>query len=229
MPQSTEPPLSGRRAQAARNDEVILEAARAVFVANPDAPISAVAERAQVGISALYRRYESKEDLLRKLCGDGLQRYIAEVEAAVRDERDPWIAFSDFMRRIVDADTTSLTLRLAGSFTPTEELYREADRAQQLNLRLFERTRAAGAIRADVQPDDISLVFEQIAAIQLGDEHRTRELRQRYLTVVLDGLSARPGTPLPGRPPQWEEMSERWRGPSHDATASPRRAGRGGS
>ena len=84
------------------------------------------------------------------------------------------------------------------------------------HVKLVERTRAAGATRLDVEPDDISVLFEQIAAIQLGDERRTRELRQRYLTVVLDGLRARPGTPLPGRPPRWEEISERWRGPLPD-------------
>lgn len=226
MREGTQPPLSGRRAQAARNDEVILDAARAVFVANPDAPISAVAEHAGVGISALYRRYPSKEELLRKLCGDGLQRYIAEVETALRDDRDAWTAFSDFMRRAVDANTSSLTLRLAGTFTPTEELYRHAARAQQLSLRLFERTRTAGAIRPDVEPDDISLLFEQIAAIQLGDESRARELRQRYLTLVLDGLSPRQGTPLPGRPPRWEEISARWSGPSQAEARAARGATR---
>src|SRR5215472_17437298 len=121
-------PLSGRRAQAARNDRLILEAARSVFVADPEAPISAVAERAGVGISALYRRYASKEDLLRHLCLDGLQRYIG---AAVADEGDPWNAFATFMRRVVEADTPSLTNRLAGTYTPDEELYREAARAQE--------------------------------------------------------------------------------------------------
>jgi AcrR family transcriptional regulator len=65
--------MSGRQAQAARNDQVILDAARAVFVADPTAPIAAVAERAGVGISALYRRYPSKEALLRTLCLDGLR------------------------------------------------------------------------------------------------------------------------------------------------------------
>src|ERR1700730_6887879 len=45
-------PMSGRRAQAARNDDLILDAAREVFIADPGAPISAVAERAGVGISA---------------------------------------------------------------------------------------------------------------------------------------------------------------------------------
>ena len=69
----------GRKAEAARNDELILEAARAVFVADPGAPVSAVAERAGVGIGALYRRYRSKEELLQRLAADGLARYLAEV------------------------------------------------------------------------------------------------------------------------------------------------------
>src|SRR5216110_1092863 len=105
-------PLSGRQAQAARNDAVILDAARAVFIDDPGAPISAVAERAQVGISALYRRYASKEELLRQLSLDGLHRYIAAAEAALADDGDPWNAFATFLRAIVDADTHSVTLRL---------------------------------------------------------------------------------------------------------------------
>src|SRR5919112_4375021 len=96
--------LPGRRTEAARNDERILEAARAVFTADPQAPIAAVAERAGVGISALYRRYESKEELLRKLCGDGLRTYIAHAEQALADGEEPWEAFVGFMRRVVDAD-----------------------------------------------------------------------------------------------------------------------------
>ena len=90
---STAPtPMSGRRAEAARNDERILDAARAVFVADPAAPIAAVAEQAGVGISALYRRYASKEELLRRLCADGLVAYLAAAEEALADEGDPWEA-----------------------------------------------------------------------------------------------------------------------------------------
>ena len=108
-------PLSDRRAQAAHNDQAILEAARAVFVADPSAPISAVANQAGVGMSALYRRYPSNEELLRRLSGDGLRRYLTEAEAALADHGDPWAALAGFMGRIVDADTHSLTLRLAGT------------------------------------------------------------------------------------------------------------------
>jgi AcrR family transcriptional regulator len=218
------PPLSGRRAQAARNDRLILEAARAVFVSDPEAPISAVAERAGVGISALYRRYASKEELLRKLCLDGLARYVAELEAALEDGREPWTVFSDLMRRAVEADTSSLTSRLAGTFAPTEELYREAARARQLSLRLFRQTQQAGVLRADVTADDISLVFEQVAAVHLGDESRTRELRQRQLALLLDGLRTPARSALPGRPATWEEIAERWKGPSEEGPAPRNRA-----
>ena len=202
--------LSGRRAEAARNDGRILDAAREVFVADPKAPISAVAERAGVGIGALYRRYGSKEELLRHLNHEGLSRYIAAAEEALADEGDPWSAFTDFMRRVVDADTHSLTLRLAGTFTPTEELYRNGRRAQELNVRLFERTKAAGAIRPDVEVDDLPLLLEQLAAIRVAGEERTRQLRHRYLALLLQALHAPSGSELPGPPPSWEEIGQRW-------------------
>ena len=208
--ENTRGPLSGRRAEAARNDAAILNAARAVFVEDPKAPISAVAVRAGVGIGALYRRYGSKEDLLRRLAADGLEVYIAVVEDALADEGDPWEAFAKFMRRIVDADTHSLTLRLAGTFVPTEELYRDSARAQELNHRLFGRTRDAGAIRPDVEVDDIALLFEQLAAVRMRDEERTRQLRRRYLELLLDALRDPSGSRLPGPPPSWEEIQHRW-------------------
>jgi AcrR family transcriptional regulator len=208
---STAPtPLSGRRTEAARNDQRILEAARAVFVADPGAPIAAVAEHAGVGISALYRRYASKEELLRRLCGDGLKAYLAAAEEALADEGDPWEAFARFMRRVVDADTHSLTSRLAGAFTPTDELNRDADAGQELNQRLFERTRASGAIRPDLDVNDLSMVFEQLASIRLGDETRTSQLRHRYLTLILEAMHHPSATPLPGPPPTWRELTARW-------------------
>jgi AcrR family transcriptional regulator len=193
-----------------RNDERILESAKAVFVADPAAPIAAVAEHAGVGMSALYRRYGSKEELLRRLCGDGLRTYIAAAEAALADDGDPWTAFADFLRRVVDADTHSLTLRLAGTFTPTDELYRDAGRAQELNVMLLHRTRDAGVIRPDVEVDDIALLLEQVAAVRIGDAERTRQLRRRYLTLVLDALRMPAAPPLPGPPPSWQELTRRW-------------------
>lgn len=210
MSESPSPPLSGRRAEAARNDERILAAAREVFIEDPDAPISAVAHRAGVGISALYRRYDGKEDLLRRLCGDGLRFYIAKAEAALADQGDPWTAFTTFMERLVDADTSSLTLRLAGTFTPTPELYNDAARAQELDVQLIERLKSVGAFRADADVNDVALILEQLAAIRVGDPDRTRVLRRRYLQLVLDALGAPGANPLPGPPPNWDEIRGQW-------------------
>jgi AcrR family transcriptional regulator len=186
-----------------------------VFVADPDAPVSAVADRAGVGMSALYRRYRSKQELLARLAGDGLRRYLAEAEAALADDGDPWAAFARFMRRVVDADTHALVLRLAGTFTPTKDLYEDAERAQELNLRLLERAKAAGAVRADLDVNDLSFVFEQVASVRLGDPARTGQLRHRYLGLLLDGLHTPSPAPLPGPPPTWQEVSGRWDRPAN--------------
>ncbi len=201
-------PLSGRRAEAARNAEKILTSARAVFLEDPEAPITAVAKHAGVGISALYTRYGSKEELLRKLCNDGLERFVTETEAALADDRDDWTVFSDYMRRLVDADTSSMTLALAGSFTPTPEMFALAERANELTQQLFKRV--AHVLRADIDVHDQSVVFEMVAAVRLGERTRTQQLRRRYLTIVLDGMRAQEQTELPGPPPSWRELNERW-------------------
>jgi AcrR family transcriptional regulator len=202
--------LSGRRAQARRNDPVIRQAARDVFTAQPDAPMSAVAARAGVGISALYRRYGSKEDLLRQVARDGLQQYLDEAEAAVADERDPWTAFVAFMERLLDAQTVAITMNLAGTFAPDKELIEMSIRAADLNARILKRTKARGGLRRDVVVDDLSMILEQVSSIRLGGPKRTRELRRRYLALFLDGLRADGADRLPGPPPRPEELSSRW-------------------
>ena len=202
--------LPGRRGQAARNDVVILDAARAVFLADPKAPIAAVAERAGVGISALYRRYPGKETLLCKLCHDGLRRFIAEAEESA-GESDDWEALAGFLRRIVDADVHSLTVHLAGMFSPTPEMGADAQRANALAATLFTRAHASGQLRADAVVEDLGLILEGCAAIRVDDPERTRQLRRRYLAVLLQGLAVHDGPSLPGPPPRPGELNGRWR------------------
>ncbi|WP_227979386.1 TetR/AcrR family transcriptional regulator [Nocardia spumae] len=201
-------PLPGRKAQAARNDGIILDAARAVFLADATAPIAAVAERAGVGISALYRRYASKEVLLRTLCYQGLCRYNAEAEAALRTDDDAQVLV-EFLRRVVDADVHSLTVRLAGTFTPDDSFAPEVRRSGELNHEILRRARASGTVRDGVTIADISLILEACAAITLPDPERTAQLRRRVLALLLDGLRA--SGELPGPPPEPDEFTARWR------------------
>jgi AcrR family transcriptional regulator len=202
--------LSGRRGQAARNDQVILESARAVFLEDPKAPIAAVAERAGVGISALYRRYPGKEDLLRRLCHDGLRTFIAEAEAA-QDEPEAWEALAGFLRRVVDADVHSLTVHLAGTFTPTPEMDDDAGRSGALLAGLVRRAHAGGRLRRDATVSDMVLVLEGCSAIRVPDADRTRQLRRRHLALLLDGLATGGGAKLPGPAPRADEVNWRWR------------------
>ena len=125
------------------------------------------------------------------------------------------------MSRLVDADTSSMTLALAGKFTPTEDMFTLAEHSGQLLAALFGRVR--DALRPGTVAHDLSLVFELVAAIKTTSPERTRQLRQRYLAVIMDGLRA-PGTgPLPGPPPAWPDITERWR--SDDPPAPPVRRG----
>lgn len=211
MPETATPDtaLPGRRGQAARNDVVILDAARHVFLADPKAPISQVAERAGVGISALYRRYPSKEVLLRRICHDGLLRYIGEAEGAAQ-ETDGWGALTRFLTRVVELDVHSLTVHLAGTFTPTPEMGEDARRAGELTRKLVERAHESGRLRPDAVPEDVGMILECCAAIRVDDEERMLELRHRYLALLIEGLSAK-GPDLPGPPPRPGEMNGRWR------------------
>ena len=204
--------LSGRKAEAARNDRAILDAAREVFMREPGAPISAVAHEAGVGVGALYRRYASKEELLQTLCADGLRQFVAIAGDALAEGVPAAAAFTQFIEAIIDSDVHSLTVRLAGTFTPTEELHALAAHATALADRVFRRAQAAGALRADLRATDLPMLFEQMSAVRLGRPARTAALRRRYLTLILDGLRpAAAATPLPGSPPSAEELAQRWR------------------
>jgi AcrR family transcriptional regulator len=208
-----EPGLPGRQSEARRNDAKILAAARAVFVANPDAPIAAVAEQAGVNIASLYRRFASKEDVLRRLCADGLLTYLEIARRAVDalEVLDPWDAFVTFMKEIVEADTLALTVKLAGRFQPTEDMAGHAVEAFTLNQRIVARAQAAGVLRDDVDPNDLSFVFEQVSSVRAPTPERTPELRARYLALHLDALRAPGRRRLPGPPPSDDEISARWR------------------
>lgn len=142
-------------------------------------------------------------------CADGLQRFIDETRAALADERDPWV-FADFMRRAVDADTNSLTNALAGTFTPTPELWAQAALANELLVELFDRTQAASVLRPGTEVHDLSLIFQQLAAVRVGSQERSLELRHRYLTLLLDALNRPDADPPPGPAPAWEEITQRW-------------------
>ncbi len=210
VPPSPSSPLSGRRAEAAGDDARILEAAREVFTAEPGAPISAVAERAGVGVASLYRRYPSKEHLLQRLFLEANRRGLTETEAAVADDGDPWEVFCRYMHRRLDAGEGALSLNIAVTFAVTDEIRAVVRTARDLMQRIVDRTKAAGALRPDIEVGDIGWLFVPLQAIESGDPIRNRELRHRHLAILLDGLHTGSAASLPGPPPGWDEFGELW-------------------
>jgi len=204
--------LSGRRAQAARNDSRILDAARTVLLTDPDAPVSAVARCAGVGISALYRRYPSKQHLLRALAADGLARYIADLEDALSADAPPWDAYVTCLHRVVAGGGQALAQRLAGTFAPTPELNRTAERATRLADTLLDRVRRSGDLRDDVSGADIVLLLETVMLVGLPGTDRGTAVRHRYLALLLQALRNPVEAPLPGVPAQQADLVARWRG-----------------
>ena len=114
------------------------------------------------------------------------------------------------MRRVVDAGSASLTVRLAGTFTPDEQLHHAAAHANDLNQTLIRRVREAGVIRDDIDVADLGLILEQIASVRVDDQTRTSQLRQRYLALVLEALRHPGADTLPGPPPHPDELAARW-------------------
>ena len=56
-------------------------------------------------------------------------------------------------------------------------------------------------LRADIGVADLSLLFEQLQAVEVGDGERSRELRRRHLALLLDALRARWRRAAPGPAP----------------------------
>ena len=201
----------GRQSEARRNDLAVLEAARDVFSAQgAGAPISAVAERAGVGMGTLYRRYGSKTELLQLLCLLAMEQALAAADTALAAD-DPWTGLTGYIRACVEMRSGALAA-LAGQVEVTPAMQATAERGIAAAAEVVHRARLDGRLRADVTALDISLLIEAFSRRQadLPDPAEERNARDRLLAVALDGLQAVAATPLPGRAPSRERYVGRW-------------------
>jgi AcrR family transcriptional regulator len=203
----------GRQAEAARNDLKVLQAAREIFATQGwEAPVSAIAQRAGVGMGSLYRRYGSKTELLQHLCVLSMRQVIDAAETALAAD-DAWDGLVGYVRACVGLGAGAFA-PLAGAIEVTAEMLATAKRSNALLRDILARAQRAGQARADVTDADIWGIIEQFSRRSANPRTpRTPDdpdIRTRILAISLDGLRPQPVTCLSGTPPDPHSSARKW-------------------
>jgi AcrR family transcriptional regulator len=177
------------RADAVRNRDRLLQAAKAVFSAGgPDASLEAVAKRAGVGIGTLYRHFPTREALFEAVYRREVQQ-LSDLADQLKNEADPLEALRRWLRSNVEFVATkkgmmaALELAVHGS----SDLYAHTfERLTKAVGGLLERAVAAGAIRADISPED--LLRALVGMCYLHDQPGWQNSVLRLVDVFVDGL-----------------------------------------
>jgi AcrR family transcriptional regulator len=217
MPQKPAPQKPLRK-DAARNRQRILDAAYELFAARGlSATLNDIAHHAGVGVGTVYRHFPDREQLIDGLFEQRIDEIAVLLEEALGDP-DPWRGMTSFLERNLalqarDRGLRELILGAAGGF---ERLARARARLSPIGAQLIARAQEAGALRADLEPQDLPLIQLMLSSVIDISHDVAPELWRRYLAIVLSGLRADAGAaePLPAQPPPFEQvdrmMSAAW-------------------
>jgi AcrR family transcriptional regulator len=190
---------TARRADATRNRQRIITAARELLVASGlDVSVRQIAGRAGLGLGTLYRHFPTRDDLVDAVLEDAFEEYVAIAERALR-EPDAWTAFTRFVEEALEMGSRNRALK---DVLETRAHGRERARAvrrriRPLLARLVTRAQEQGALRADFSPQDLPVLFwSSDRVIELAGDVAP-DLWRRQLGFVLDGLRAEAAHPLP--------------------------------
>lgn len=185
--------VAGVRADAARNRDLLLRAARDVFVEHgSDVALDEVARRAGVGIATLYRRFPDRSVLIRAVVLDVLAEIAASARLALAEEADPGRALARYMHAALDIRVAAVMPAIVGTLLPLDDAEviaaREASVAPLAEI--IARAQSAGVLRPDVTFGDIGLLLIRLSrplpqSLPSETEHA---LAHRHLDIVLAGL-----------------------------------------
>jgi AcrR family transcriptional regulator len=176
------------RADARRNRERILDAARTVFARQgADAQIDDVARAAGVGVGTVYRHFPQKEMLIGELVAERFRAFADNAELAL-EVADPWEAFAGLLRANGEICARDVGVQHALARAPRawQPAAVELARLMTLTDTLIRRAQEAGVMRADFVVDEIPMLVTGLSAAMAVPEYDWR----RYLEIVLDGLRA---------------------------------------
>jgi AcrR family transcriptional regulator len=190
------------RCDAQRNRALIVVAAHEVFAERGlDAPMSAIARRAGVGIATLFRRFPTRDDLITATFAAPMSDYVCAIEAAAADP-DPWQGFCGYLERVcaMQARDRGLTDVLTRTF-PNDERF-EADRARAFRAfaDLIERAKASGMLRLDFVPEDLVMILMANAGVVSAIGEAARQASPRLVAYFLQACAVDAARPLPPPP-----------------------------
>jgi len=177
------------RADAARNRERVLEAAKLVFSAGgPEASLEAVARMAGVGIGTLYRHFPTRQALFEAVYRREVQ-HLADLAEKLKKEALPIDAIRQWMRSNVKfvATKKGMSAALTLAVDKNSKLFsNSSDQLKRSIGGLLDRAIAAGEIRDDVSPED--LLRALVGMCYMHDQPGWQTSVLRLVDVFVDGL-----------------------------------------
>ncbi|MFF5294239.1 TetR/AcrR family transcriptional regulator [Paractinoplanes globisporus] len=170
------------RADARRNFDALLDAARAAFAENgTDASLEDIARRAGVGIGTLYRNFPTRQDLFEAVYVSEIEQ-LAEAAEAVSD-LPPWEALAAWLRRFVVYVGTKRAIIEA--LNRESEMFASCRKAMYAaGEPLYVRAQEAGVVRRDATFDDVLRLVSGLTSASFVDDAQ----KERVLALALDGL-----------------------------------------
>lgn len=191
------------RADAARNRELVLEAAREVFAESGlDVSMRRIALRAGVGEPTLRRRFASKEQLVAEAFEDKVGLY-ADIAHGALEAVDPGDAFRCFLTRVMEMQLVDRGFAdvLTMTFPPTMPCERHRRRSYEAICRLVARAQEVGALRKDFNAEDVVLVLLAHAGVAGGAGEVARQFSARLRAYLFEAFGLTPqGGDLPPTP-----------------------------
>jgi AcrR family transcriptional regulator len=179
------------RADAVRNRERVIAAAAEVFREKGDAAVvPEIAARAGVGKGTVYRCFPTKDHLVAAVAIERARWFEREAREAAADP-DPWAAFTAFMTRVAEAHCgdRGMVFSMAQGLELPDLLAARADAHEALR-ELMDRAIAAGAMRADAEPEDLKLLLRGVASSLDAAGERDSAVWRRFAELVVNAFRA---------------------------------------
>jgi AcrR family transcriptional regulator len=181
------------RADAARNLELILEAADVEFAEKGhEACVADIATRAGVGQATIFRRFETKDDLIAAVFLRKVEQLLEAAETAQRKRR-AWDGLMGLMSTLTESQVRDRGFFQSMAHELLSKDDRMLERKQQMKeavAEVVEKAKAEGDLREDIQPDDVyAFCCAAAQAAAMGPNAGPRAAK-RYLAVITDGMRA---------------------------------------